>query len=77
MVSEPRYRWIRRMPVWPHILDGALADYGLEKGTGPDESRRARAEADFQTRPALKLAPDNDEVKKLRAEVVKLLQLPE
>jgi hypothetical protein len=39
--------------------------------------RRAQAEADFQTRRALKLAPDNEEVKNLRVEVVKLLQLPE
>jgi hypothetical protein len=46
-------------------------------GTDPAEAGRARAEADFQTRRAVKLAPDNDEVKALRAEVVKLLQLPE
>jgi hypothetical protein len=41
----------------------------------PDEARRARGEADFLTSRALKLAPDNDEVKKLRDEVVKLLEL--
>jgi hypothetical protein len=35
------------------------------------------AKANFQTRRALKLAPDNDEVKKLRTEVVQLLKLPE
>jgi hypothetical protein len=52
-----------------------LADYAVEKGTDPDEARRDRGEADFQTRRALKLAPDNDEVKRLRAEAVKLLQL--
>jgi hypothetical protein len=52
-----------------------VADYSLEKGTDPAEARRARAEADFQTRRALKLAPDDGEVKKLRAEVAKLLQL--
>jgi hypothetical protein len=39
-------------------------------------ARRAQGEADFQTRRAVELDPDNDEVKKLRAEVVKLLQLP-
>jgi hypothetical protein len=53
-----------------------LADYAhdaLAKGTDADEARRAREEADFQTRRALKLAPDNDEVEKLRSEVVKLL----
>ena len=54
-----------------------LADQALEQGIDSAEARRAKAEADFQTRRALKLAPDNDEVKALRAEVVKLLQLPE
>ena len=54
----------------------ALADHALANGTDPDEPRRARAEADYQTRRAVKLAPDNDDVKKLRAEVVKLLNLP-
>ena len=51
-----------------------LAYYVLEKGTDAAEVRRDRAEADFQTRRALKLAPENDEVKTLRAEVVRLLQ---
>jgi hypothetical protein len=53
-----------------------LADRALEKAIDPDEARRARGEADFQTRRALELAFDNNEVQKLRAEVVKLLQLP-
>jgi WD40 repeat protein len=53
-----------------------LAGYALEKDTPPDDARRARAEADFQTRRALKLVPENDEVKKLRAEVVLALKLP-
>ena len=52
-----------------------LADHALKEG-GPDEARRARAEADYQTYRAVKLAPDNDEVKKVRAEVVELLNLP-
>jgi hypothetical protein len=43
--------------------------------TDPDDARRARAEADYQTHRAIKLASDNDEVKKLREEVVKLLQI--
>jgi hypothetical protein len=51
-----------------------LADYSLEKGTDPAEARRARAEADFQTRRALKLAPENEEVRKLRTKVAQLLQ---
>jgi hypothetical protein len=38
---------------------------------------RARAEADYQTHRAVKLASDNDEVNKLRAKVVQLLKLPE
>jgi hypothetical protein len=52
-----------------------LADYALEKGIDPAEARRYRSEADFQTRRALQLAPENDEVKKLRGEVIRLLQL--
>jgi hypothetical protein len=54
----------------------ALANYTLANGTDSDEARRARAEADFQTRRAVKFAKDNDELKKLRAAVVKLLNLP-
>jgi hypothetical protein len=52
-----------------------LANHALEKETDADEARRATGEADFQTRRALSLAPENDEVKKLRAEVVRLLNL--
>ena len=52
----------------------ALADYALAKGTDPDAARRARGDADFQTRRALRLAPANEDVKKLRAEVVNLLK---
>jgi len=55
-------------------LGRRLADQALEQGSNPDEARRARGEADFLTNRALKLAPDNEEVKKLRAEVVKLLE---
>jgi hypothetical protein len=53
----------------------ALADYALAEGTDPAEARRARAEADYQTYRAVKLASDNDEVKKLRAEVIKKLPI--
>jgi len=55
----------------------ALANLAVAETTDLDDARRARAEADYQTHRAAKLAPDNDEVKRLRAEVVKLLQLPE
>jgi hypothetical protein len=55
----------------------ALANLAVAEDTDPDDARRARAEANYQTRRAVKLASDNDEVKKLRAEVVKLLRLPE
>ena len=51
-------------------------DSRIEKEIGPDFARRVRAEADFQTRRACKLAPDDDQVKKLRARVGALLQLP-
>jgi hypothetical protein len=56
-------------------LGRRLADYALEQGSDPDEARRARGEADFLTTRALKLAPDSDEVKRLRDEVVKSLEL--
>lgn len=52
-----------------------LADQALKQGSDPDEARRARAEADFLTSRAQKLAPDDDEVRKFRDEVVKLLGL--
>ena len=55
----------------------ALANLAVAEKTDPDDARRARAEADYQTHRAVKLASDNKEVKKLREEVVKLLQLPE
>jgi hypothetical protein len=53
----------------------ALANLAVAEKTDPDDARRARAEADYQTHRTIKLASDNDEVKKLRAEVVKLLQI--
>ena len=56
-------------------LGQRLADYALGNESDPDAARRARAEADFQTRRALKLAPDNKEVKALRDEVVTRLQV--
>jgi len=54
-------------------LGRRLADRAVKQD--PDEARLARGEADFLTSRAQKLAPDNDEVKKLRDEVVKLLEL--
>ncbi len=59
-----------------YLCSTTLVSYALERGTDPNQARRARAEADYQTHRAIKLAPDNDEVKKLRAEVVMLLNLP-
>src|SRR2546430_3844363 len=47
-------------------LGRRLAHHALKQGSDPDEGRRARGEADFLTSRAQKLAPDNDEVKKLR-----------
>jgi len=55
-------------------LGRSLADQALKQGD-PDEARRARGEADFLTSHAIKLAPGNDEVKKVRDEVVKSLKL--
>ena len=54
----------------------ALAKLAIAEKTDPDDARRARAEADYQTHRALKLDSDNDEVRKLRMEVVKLLNPP-
>ncbi len=56
-------------------LGRRLADLALEEHSDPDNPRRAREEADFLTSRALKLAPDSEEVKTLRDEVVKLLEL--
>jgi hypothetical protein len=56
-------------------LNRRLADQALEQGADSDEAWRAPEEADFLTSRALKLAPDNEEVKKLRDEAVKLLEL--
>jgi len=53
-----------------------LTDYAVAKGTDPYKGGSARVKADYQTRRALKLAPDNDDVRKLRVEVAELLQLP-
>jgi WD40 repeat protein len=56
-------------------LGRRLADRALEQWGDRDEARRARAEANFLTTYALKLAPNSVEVKNLREEVVKLLKL--
>jgi roadblock/LC7 domain-containing protein len=56
-------------------LGRRLADSAREQGSDQDEARRARGEADFLTSRAQKLAPQSDEVKRLREEVVKLLEL--
>jgi hypothetical protein len=56
-------------------LGRRLADQALKQGSDADETRRARGEADFLTSRALKLAPDNDEVKKLHEDVIRLLEL--
>ena len=53
----------------------ALANLAVAEKTNPDDARRAQAEADYQTGRALNLAPNNEEVKKLHGEVVKLRNL--
>jgi hypothetical protein len=58
-------------------LGHRLANQALETRTDPDEPRRARAEANFQTQRAVEIASDNDEVQKLRAEVVEMLKQKE
>jgi hypothetical protein len=56
-------------------MDESLHRFCTTQGSDPDEARRARGEADFLTSRAQKLAPNNEEVKKLRDEVIKLLQI--
>ena len=56
-------------------LGRRLANRARKQGNDPDEARRARGEADFLTSRAQKLAPESDEVKTLRDEVVTLLGL--
>jgi WD40 repeat protein len=58
-------------------LGRRLATSAVEQVTDPDEARRARGEADFLTSRAEKLVPDSDEIKKLRDEVVNLINLPQ
>ena len=57
-------------------LGRRLAYLALDPETKPDEARLAKGDADFLTRRALKIAPDNVEIQKLRAEVEKLLGAP-
>jgi len=56
-------------------LGRRLADQAVKQGSDPDEARRDRGEADFLTSRAQKLAPNSEEVKSLRDEVIKLLKL--
>ena len=55
----------------------ALTDLAVAEKADPDDALRARAEADYQTHRALKLAPENGEVKRLSAEVVETLKQKE
>jgi hypothetical protein len=55
-------------------LGRRLADRAFEQDVDPDEVRRSRGAADFLTSRAQKLAASSDEVKRLRAEVVNLLE---
>jgi len=50
----------------------ALANLAVAEETDPDVSRRVLAKADYQTRRALQLDPNDNEVRKLRDEVVKV-----
>ena len=55
-------------------LGRRFADQALNQDADPDQARRARGEADFLTSRALKLDPDDDEIKNLREEVIELLK---
>jgi hypothetical protein len=56
----PQRELAKRLAIYP----------GLKK-----QAKRQRGEADFQTRRGLSLAPENEDVEKLRTEVVNLLNL--
>ena len=55
-------------------MAGVLPISLSKKAVIPTKPGALRGGADFLTRRALELAPDNDEVKKLRDDVVKLLE---
>ena len=55
-------------------LGRSLADYLSNKAVIPTKPDAFEAEADFLTRRGQTLAPDSEEVEKLRDEVVKLLE---
>jgi dipeptidyl aminopeptidase/acylaminoacyl peptidase len=55
-------------------LGRRLADLAVKQGGDPEGARRARGEAYFLASRALKLAPGNDELIRLRDEVVTLLE---
>jgi hypothetical protein len=74
MICELPCSRIRGTRVWSHISVRRSPILLSQKKQIQTMSRRARAEANYQTRRAVKLASDDDEVKKLRVEVAKLLQ---
>jgi hypothetical protein len=51
----------------------ALTRFALQFRTNPDDAQRARSEAEFQSRRALELSPNDEEVKVLCSEVARLL----
>jgi hypothetical protein len=53
-----------------------LANVAVAEKGDPAHARSALAEADYQTSRALKLDPNNDEVRKPRDKVVEMLNLP-
>jgi dipeptidyl aminopeptidase/acylaminoacyl peptidase len=56
-------------------LGRCLADQAVKQDSDPDKARRVRGEADFLTSRARKLAPESEEIKRLRDDVIKLLEL--
>jgi len=77
MICELRCSWIRRTRVWSHISvwrSPILLSQKNQIQTMPDDRGQKLI---YQTHRAIKLASDDDEVKKLRAEVAQLLKLPE
>ena len=79
LIPGSTIRWgARRFVVVDYVgLDAVIAREVGKRIRFAGGKLRARAEADYQTHRAVKLASDNDEVNKLRAKVVQLLKLPE
>jgi hypothetical protein len=76
MICELRCSWIRRTRVWSDISVWRSPILLSQKKTDPDDARRARAEADYQTHRAviqLSEAAPGDKQKEVAEDIANLL----